>query len=268
MMRLILAIGLMSLLHFPAWAGERIILQSTTSTQNSGLLDEILPLFTEATGIDVAVVAVGTGQALRNARNGDGDVVLVHARTLEDQFVLEGWGVDRRDLMYNDFVIVGPSSDPAGIKGMEDPRIALIAIANGQHTFLSRGDDSGTHVKERTLWNSTQLNTTEASGTWYRETGSGMGTTLNIAVELNGYTLTDRGTWISFGNKRNHEILVQNGPELFNPYGIMRVNPDRHAHVDAQAGLALLDWLTGPIGQAAISNYRLEGEQLFFPSAQ
>jgi len=250
-----------------AWAGETITVQSTTSTQNSGLLDVIFPLFTAETGINVRVVAVGTGQALANARRGDADVVLVHARALEDQFVAQGWGINRKDLMYNDFVLIGPADDPASLATATSAKEALRQIADTQSTFVSRGDNSGTHVKELALWRAIGRDPTPQSGTWYYEVGAGMGTTINVAVETEGYTLTDRGTWISFGNKRDHRILFQGDPELFNQYGVMLVNPDRHPHVKAKAGQALIDWLTGPAGQRAIAAFKLGGAQLFFPTA-
>ncbi len=244
-----------------------VILQSTTSTQNSGLLDEILPRFTEETGIAVRVVAVGTGQALRNARNGDGDLVLVHARAQEDAFVAEGYGVDRRDVMYNDFVIVGPAADPAEIEAVDEAAQALARIAESRTEFASRGDDSGTHAKERSLWAAAGIDPTGASGKWYLETGSGMGATLNTAVGKGAYTLTDRGTWISFGNKGDFRVLVEGDPALHNPYGVILVNPARHPHVKADDARRLIEWLTGPAGQAAIAAYRIDGRTLFFPNA-
>ncbi len=253
----------------PAAAAERfILLQSTTSTQNSGLFDAILPGFTAATGIEVRVVAVGTGQALKNARNGDGDVLLVHAREAEEAFVSEGYGVARFDVMYNDFVIVGPPADPAGIAGLSDATAALKSIAAATAPFASRGDDSGTHVKELALWRAAGVDPTAASGSWYRETGSGMGATLNVALGMGAYTLTDRGTWIAFKNKGNFGILVSGDARLFNPYGVILVNPARHPRVKAEDGQAFIDWLTGPEGQAAIAAYTLNGQQLFFPNAK
>ena len=252
-----------------AAAAERfILLQSTTSTQNSGLFDAILPDFTAKTGIEVRVVAVGTGQALKNARNGDGDVLLVHAREAEEAFVSEGYGVARFDVMYNDFVIVGPPADPAGIAGLSDATAALKSIAAAKAPFASRGDDSGTHVKELALWRAAGVDPTAASGSWYRETGSGMGATLNVALGMGAYTLTDRGTWIAFKNKGNFGILVSGDARLFNPYGVILVNPARHPRVKAEDGQAFIDWLTGPEGQAAIAAYTLNGQQLFFPNAK
>ena len=249
-----------------AGAAERfIIVQSTTSTQNAGLFDHLLPVFEEATGIEVRVVAVGTGQALKNARNGDGDVVLVHARAAEDAFVAEGWGVARHDVMFNDFVIVGPADDPAGVSGMHDAVAALKKIAAVRAVFLSRGDESGTHSKERALWAQTRVDIDAASGTWYRETGAGMGATLNTATGMAAYTLTDHGTWISFNNKGDQVVLVEGDKRLFNPYGVILVNPARHPRVRAADGQAFIDWLLGPDGQRAIANYRVNGQQLFFP---
>jgi len=249
-------------------AEDSIILQSTTSTANSGLYDHILPLFEEETGIRVNVVAVGTGQAIKNARNGDGDVLLVHAKSAEEQFVADGYGVERFDVMYNDFIIVGPPDDPAGIAGSEDAEVALARIAGAELPFASRGDNSGTHKKEMALWKEAGVDPTAASGTWYRETGSGMGATLNAAVGMSAYTMTDRGTWISFKNKGDHEILVEGDPNLFNQYGVILVNPEKHPKVNAEAGQAFIDWILSDEGQAAIAGYRLDGQQLFFPNAE
>ena len=250
-----------------AVAADFIIVQSTTSTQNSGLFDHILPMFTQSTGIEVRVVAVGTGQALKNARNGDGDVLLVHAKPSEEQFVADGHGVERFDLMYNDFVIVGPRSDPAGLRGMQDVAAALTKLASARAPFASRGDDSGTHKKELRLWWETGVDPASASGDWYRETGSGMGTTLNTAAGMGAYTMSDRATWIAFENKRDLEVLVEGDKRLFNQYGVILVNPHKHPHVKAKAGQAFIDWLLSPEGQAAIASYRLDGQQLFFPNA-
>jgi tungstate transport system substrate-binding protein len=250
-----------------ALAQSAIILQSTTSTANSGLYDAILPGFTSKTGIQVNVVAVGTGQAIKNAQNGDGDVLLVHAEPAEEQFVADGYGVARYDVMYNDFVIVGPSSDPASIAGTADGAGALHKIAATKSVFASRGDNSGTHKKELRLWKAAGVDPSPASGTWYRETGSGMGATLNAAVGMSAYALTDRGTWISFKNKGDFEIVVEGDQDLFNQYGVILVNPQIHPHVKAQAGQAFIDWLLGAEGQAAIAGYQLGGQQLFFPNA-
>ncbi len=245
-----------------------IVVQSTTSTQNSGLLDYILPMFKAKTGIEVRVVAVGTGQALKNAKNGDGDVLLVHAKPAEEKFVAEGWGVKRYDVMYNDFIIVGPTSDPAGVAGMKDATAALRKIAAAKAPFASRADDSGTDKKEKALWKLAGIDPSNASGTWYRETGSGMGATLNTGVGMGAYVLTDRATWISFKNKGNFEVLVQGDPRLFNQYGVMLVNPARHPSVKADLGRKFIDWLLSPEGQAAIASYKLDGQQLFFPNAK
>ncbi len=253
---------------FAVGADRFIILQSTTSTQNSGLLDHLIPLFKAASGIDVRVVAVGTGQALRNARNGDGDVLLVHAKHAEERFVAEGFGVERFDLMYNDFVFVGPPADSAAIRRIESAAAALAMIASKRAVFVSRGDDSGTHSKELALWRGTGFDVEAESGTWYRETGAGMGTTLNIAVGMDGYTMTDRATWLSFKNKAAFEILLEGDPELFNQYGIMLVNPARHPNVKAVAGQAFIDWLIGAAGQRAIADFRIGGLQLFFPNTR
>ena len=253
----------------PAGAEERfIILQSTTSTQNSGLFDRILPAFTEKTGIEVRVVAVGTGQALKNARNGDGDVLLVHAKPAEEAFVAEGYGVKRLDVMYNDFVIVGPPADPAGITGLQDAGAALKRVAEAGAPFASRGDDSGTHKKELALWQAAGIDPVADSGTWYRETGSGMGATLNTAVGMGAYAMTDRATWIAFKNKGDFAVQVEGDAQLFNQYGVILVNPEKHARVKAAEGQAFIDWLTGSEGQAAIAAYALDGQQLFFPNAK
>ncbi|MGF1611960.1 MAG: substrate-binding domain-containing protein [Kiloniellales bacterium] len=245
-----------------------IIVQSTTSTQNSGLFDHILPIFTEKTGIEIRVVAVGTGQALKNGANGDGDVVLVHSKAAEEKFVADGFGLARLDVMYNDYVIVGPAADPAGVAGLRDAAAALRKIAAVEVPFASRGDDSGTHKQELALWRQAGIDSTAASGTWYRETGSGMGATLNTAVGMGAYALADRGTWISFKNRGDFEIVVEGDDKLFNQYGVILVNPEKHPSVKAKEGQAFIDWLIGPEGQAAIAGYKLEGQQLFFPNAK
>ncbi len=250
-----------------AAAQESIIVQSTTSTQNSGLYDHILPIFEQKTGIDVRVVAVGTGQALENGRRGDGDVLLVHAKPAEQKFVAEGYGVERNDVMYNDFVIVGPADDPARVKGMDDASAALAKIAEEEAVFASRGDDSGTHKKELSLWNAAGVDPTVASGTWYRESGSGMGATLNTGIGMDAYVMTDRATWISFGNKANHEILVEGDKALFNQYGIIMVNPEKHPNVNVEAAQTFIDWILSEEGQSAIASFKVEGQQLFTPNA-
>lgn len=249
-------------------ADERsIIVQSTTSTQNSGLFDHILPDFEDATGILVKVVAVGTGQAIRNSMNGDGDVLLVHARDAEEEFVAGGYGVERFDLMYNDFVIVGPLSDPAGIKGIADAGAALMHVARNGLPFASRGDDSGTHQKEMALWRDAGFDPTEHSGSWYLETGSGMGATLNVAANVGAYVLTDRATWIAFQNRGDLALLVEGDEDLFNQYGVTLVNPERFPHVHDEEARLFVEWLLSPSGQASIASYRIDGKQLFFPNA-
>jgi tungstate transport system substrate-binding protein len=253
----------------PAIATDKsIILQSTTSTANSGLYDAILPMFEKQSGIKVNVVAVGTGQAIKNAQNGDGDVLLVHAKPAEEKFVAEGYGVERFDVMYNDFIIVGPPSDPAGISGSKDAVGALTAIANSKSLFASRGDNSGTNKKEIALWNASGVDPQGGSGEWYRETGSGMGATLNAAVGMGAYTLTDRGTWISFKNKGDYKIAVEGDDNLFNQYGVILVNPAKHSNVKKAEGQAFIDWILGDAGQKAIADYQLGGQQLFFPNAK
>ena len=256
-------------LFSPVRADENfIILQSTTSTRNSGLLDAILPVFRAETGIEVRVVAVGTGQAIKNAIFGDGDVLMVHAREAEEEFVAQGWGVERFDLMYNDFIIVGPSADPAGVSGMTDVVAAINKISKAQAIFVSRGDDSGTHKAELQLWQETGVDIGSASGSWYRETGSGMGITLNIGIGMGGYVMTDRATWIAFGFKGDHQILVEGDDRLFNQYGVILVNPARHTSVKAEAGRMFMDWILGDKGQKLIAEFRVDGQQLFFPNAR
>ena len=250
-----------------AWEGF-IILQSTTSTRNSGLFDHILPMFFEKTGIEVRVVAVGTGQAICNAANGDGDVLLVHARSAEEQFVTEGHGVARANVMYNDFVIVGPPSDPAGVVGMNDVIAALTTIAEAAVPFASRGDDSGTHKAEVGLWKEIGVDVQAASGGWYRETGSGMGATLNIGTGMGAYVMTDRATWVAFANKGDYLVAVEGDPRLFNQYGITLVNPEKHPNVKAELGHRFVDWILSEEGQAAIASHQIDGQQLFFPNAE
>ncbi len=249
-------------------ADEFIIVQSTTSTQNSGLFEHILPLFTEKTGIEVRVVAVGTGQALKNAENGDGDVVLVHSEPDEAKFVADGWGVKRYPVMYNDFIVVGPADDPAKIAGLKQAPEALKKIAEAKALFASRADDSGTHKAELKLWQEAGIDPKDSSGNWYLETGSGMGATLNTAVGKHAYALTDRGTWLAFANKEDFKVLVEGDDKLFNQYGVILVNPEKHSNVKAKEGQAFIDWLTGPQGQAAIADYKIDGQQLFFPNAR
>jgi tungstate transport system substrate-binding protein len=249
-------------------ADASIVVQSTTSTANSGLYDVLLPKFTETTGIKVNVVAVGTGQAIKNAMNGDGDVLLVHAKPAEEKFVADGYGVARFDLMYNDYVIVGPPADPAGIGGLKDAAAALKKIADAKAIFASRGDNSGTHQQELEIWKATGVDVESASGNWYRETGSGMGATLNTGIGMGAYVLTDRGTWISFKNKGDYRIAVEGDKALFNQYGVILVNPQKHPRVKAKEGQAFIDWILGAEGQKAIADYRIEGQQLFFPNAK
>lgn len=269
--RLVTTIAILAALAIgtPATAAddEFIIVQSTTSTQNSGLLDHILPLFKAKTGIQARIVAVGTGQAIRNAANGDGDILLVHAKTAEEKFVADGHGVKRHDVMYNDFVIVGPAKDPAGVAGLPDPLEALGKIATSKTVFASRGDDSGTHKKELALWKASGIDPTKDSGGWYREMGSGMGATLNAAVGMSAYTMTDRATWIAFKNKADFKIVVEGDARLFNQYGVILVNPKRHPSVKAESGQKFIDWLTSSEGQNAIAAFKIEGQQLFFPNA-
>ena len=251
-----------------ALAAGSIIVQSTTSTANSGLYDHLLPMFKKKTGITVNVVAVGTGQAIKNAKNGDGDVLLVHAKPAEEKFVADGFGVKRFDVMYNDFIFVGPPSDPAGVKSTSTAIDALKKIAASKALFASRGDNSGTHKKEVALWKATGLDPKQGSGEWYRETGSGMGATLNAAVGMGAYAMTDRGTWISFKNKGDYEIVLEGDDGLFNQYGIMLVNPKKHPNVKTKEGQQFIDWILSKEGQDAIADYKLGGEQLFFPNAK
>ena len=266
--RRILATTLLALLAAPALAqGRSIIVQSTTSTANSGLYDDLLPKFEAESGITVNVVAVGTGQAIQNARNCDGDLLLVHAKPAEEQFVSDGMGTERTDLMYNDFVIVGPADDPAGVAGMEDAQEALTKIAGAKAPFASRGDDSGTNKKEMALWSDTGVDPTAASGDWYRETGSGMGATLNTGIGMGAYVLTDRATWISFGNKQDYEVLVEGDEDLYNQYGVIPVSQEACPSVNAEGARAFADWLLSPEGQEVIAAYTVDGQQLFFPNA-
>ena len=245
-----------------------IILQSTTSTENSGLFGYLLPIFTAKTGIDVRVVAVGTGQAIKNAQNGDGDVLLVHSKADEEKFVSDGFGVKRFDVMYNDFIIVGPVADPAQIAGGKDAVAALKAIADVKAPFVSRGDDSGTHKAEMKLWKAASVDAKAASGTWYREAGQGMGATLNMASSMGAYVLSDRATWASFKNRSGLQVSVEGDPPLHNPYGVILVNPAKHPNVKANEGQAFVDWIVSSEGQAAIAAFKINGEQQFYPSAK
>ena len=259
----------LGLANAEAQAQEKtIIVASTTSTQDSGLFAAILPLFTAQSGIRVKVVAQGTGQALDTGRRGDADVVLVHARAQEEKFVADGFGVRRYPVMYNDFVLIGPDGDPAGIKGSTDILAALRAIAAKGVPFISRGDRSGTHSAELALWRAAGIDIAGArKGAWYKEIGQGMGAALNIAQAANAYLLADRGSWISFKNKAGLGIAIEGDTRLFNQYGIILVNPARHPHVQKESGQAFIDWLISPQGQQAINDYRIGGRQLFFANA-
>lgn len=252
----------------PALAQERsITVASTTSTEQSGLFGHILPIFTKETGIAVRVVALGTGQALDVGRRGDADVVLVHDRAAEERFVAEGFGGPRRPVMFNDFVLIGPAADPAGIAGLRDSAAALQRIAAARAPFVSRGDRSGTHAAELRLWAQAGIDPVAGRGQWYREVGQGMGPALNTAAAQDAYVLADRGTWLAFRNRAGLRILVEGDTRLFNQYGVMLVNPARHPTVKAEDGQRFIDWLVGPVGQAAIASYRISGEPLFFPNA-
>jgi len=269
--RLILAFvaACATLVALPAPAQDKsIVVASTTSTEQSGLFGYLLPAFTKKTGIAVKVVAVGTGQALDIGRRGDADVVFVHDRPAEDKFVAEGAGVDRRDVMYNDFVLVGPKSNLAMVIGTKDITSALRAIANAKAPFVSRGDKSGTHAAELRYFKDAGVDPTTGRGGWYRETGSGMGPALNTASSMDAYILADRGTWLSFKNRGNLGIVVEGDRRLFNPYGVMLVNPAKHPHVKVAEGKAFMDWLVSKEGQDTIASYRIDGQQLFFPDAQ
>ena len=244
-----------------------IVVSSTTSTEQSGLFGHLLPLFEKDTGIKVRVVALGTGQALDIARRGDADVVFVHDQPAEEKFVAEGFGVKRIPVMYNDFVLVGPKSDPAKIGGGKDILEALRKVEAAKAPFVSRGDKSGTHAAELRYWKDAGVDLDAKKGPWYKDTGSGMGTTLNTASSMNGYVLTDRGTWLSFKNRGDLAILVEGDKRLFNQYGVMLVNPAKHPQVKKDLGQQFVDWVVSPQGQTAIAGYKIGGEQLFFPSA-
>ena len=244
-----------------------IVVASTTSTQDSGLFGHILPRFKEKTGIEVKIVAQGTGQALDTARRGDADLVFVHAKAQEERFVADGFGVRRFDVMYNDFVLIGPQADPAGVKGTKDITAALRKIVDAKAPFISRGDNSGTHIAELNLWKSANLDIGQVKGPWYREIGQGMGSALNTASASDAYVLSDRATWLSFKSRGNLAIATKGDQRLFNQYGVILVNPAKHPHVKQELGQAFVDWITGPEGQAAIAGYKINGEQLFFPNA-
>jgi tungstate transport system substrate-binding protein len=266
--RTLLALAALAVLATPALAQDKaIVVASTTSTQDSGLFGHILPLFKQKTGIDVKVVSQGTGQALDTGRRGDADVVFVHARPQEEKFVADGFGVKRNAVMYNDFVLIGPASDPAGIKGSKDILAALKTIKDKGAIFISRGDKSGTHAAELNLWKLAGIDIAKDKGPWYREIGQGMGAALNTASASNAYVLADRGTWLSFKNRGDLVIAVEGDNKLFNQYGIILVNPAKHAHVKKDLGQAFIDWIISPEGQKAISDYKINGNQLFFANA-
>jgi tungstate transport system substrate-binding protein len=267
--RIVLGLAVGALLSWtPALAQEKsIVVASTTSTQDSGLFGHILPKFKAKTGIDVKVVAQGTGQALDTGRRGDADVVFVHAKAQEEKFVADGFGVKRFDVMYNDFVVIGPKSDPAKIRGGKDVLAAFKAIAQKGSPFVSRGDKSGTHAAELALWKKTGLDPAGTKPAWYREIGQGMGAALNTAGSMGAYVLSDRGTWLSFKNKGDLEIVVEGDKQLFNQYGIILVNPAKHAHVKKEEGQQFIDWIVSREGQDAIRSYTINGQQLFFPNA-
>lgn len=266
--RFLIVLGATLALGAPALAQEKsIVVASTTSTQDSGLFDHILPLFKAQTGIEVKVVAQGTGQALDTGRRGDADVVFVHAKPAEEKFLAEGQGVRRYPVMYNDFILVGPHSDPAGVQATKDIVAALKAIKDKNAAFISRGDRSGTHQAELNLWQLAGINIAAEKGPWYKDIGQGMGAALNAAAATNAYLLSDRGTWLSFKNKGDLMIVVEGDRRLFNQYGVMLVNPEKHAHVKRELGQQFIDWLISPEGQKAIADYKINGEQLFYPNA-
>lgn len=245
-----------------------IVVASTTSTQDSGLFRHLLPIFTQKTGITIKVLAGGTGQALDAGRRGDACVVFVHAKSAELRFVAEGQGVKRFPVMYNDFVLIGPKNDPAGVRGMKDVAKALQMIKDKQAPFISRGDRSGTHLAELALWNKdVGIDIEKEKGPWYKSVGAGMGATLNMANESGAYVLSDRGTWIAFKNKGDLQIVVEGDRRMFNQYGVMLVNPDKHPNVKRQYAQTFIDWLVSPDGQKAIADYKINGEQLFYPNA-
>ncbi|MGQ0656959.1 MAG: substrate-binding domain-containing protein [Chromatiales bacterium] len=260
----VLLVGGMSTAH----AADRFItLSSTTSTQNSGLFDYLLPKFTDKTGIEVRVIAVGTGQAIKLGENGDADVLLVHDKAGELKFVKQGYGVNRREVMYNDFVIVGPGSDPAAVRGLTNAVESFKRIAQSGASFISRGDDSGTHRQELRLWEEAGVDVKAASGKWYKEVGAGMGATLNTAAGLDGYTLTDRATWTTFKNRASLEPLAEGDRRLFNQYAVIQVNPSLHESVKAAEAKEFADWLVSPEGQQLIGSFQVDGQVLFHPNA-
>ena len=267
--RMLIALALTALCGASTAFGQdkSIVVSSTTSTQDSGLFGHILPLFKAKTGIDVKVVAQGTGQALDTGRRGDADVVFVHAKSSEEKFLSEGFSTKRFPVMYNDFVLVGPKSDPAGIKGTKDIVAALKAIKDKSAPFISRGDRSGTHLAEQNLWKAAGIDIEKDKGPWYKSIGQGMGAALNTASASNSYALTDRGTWLSFKNRGDLIVSVEGDKRLFNQYGVMLVNPAKHPSVKKDLGQAFIDWLVSPEGQKAIAGYKINGEQLFYPNA-
>ncbi len=265
-MAAVVAAGLMLVCSGGVAAQERIVMASTTSTEQSGLFKHLLPAFKKASGIDVRVVAVGTGQALDMARRGDADVVFVHDKAAEEKFVAEGFGLERKDVMYNDFVLIGPKDDRVGVKG-NDIVAALGKLAKSNAAFVSRGDKSGTHSAELRYWKAANVDLATAKPAGYKECGCGMGPALNIAASSNAYVLADRGTWLNFKNRADLAILVAGDKRLFNQYGVMVVNPAKHPHVKKDLAQALADWVVSPAGQSAIAAYKIGGEQLFFPNA-
>jgi tungstate transport system substrate-binding protein len=268
-MGMMLKIVFALLLSTSALAQQRFItVASTTSTEQSGLFKHLLPIFEGKAGVQVRVVALGTGQSLDMGKRGDADVVFVHAKALEEKFVAEGFGVQRFEVMYNDFVLVGPKADPAKVGGTKDIVAALQRIKSASAAFASRGDKSGTHFAELQLWTMAGIDIAKDKGPWYRDTGSGMGPTLNTASGMNAYALTDRGTWLSFKNRGDLVISVEGDQRLFNQYGVILVNPAKHPHVKKDLGQAFIDWIVSREGQAAIAGYKIGGEQLFFPNAK
>jgi tungstate transport system substrate-binding protein len=261
------AVVLALTMNSPATAADFITLASTTSTQNSGLFDYLLPKFQAATGIEVRVVAVGTGQAIKLAENGDADVLLVHDRAGELKFVKQGYGINRREVMYNDFVIVGPKQDPAGVRGLKDAVEVFKRIATAEATFVSRGDDSGTNRQEMRLWEAAGIDAKAASGKWYKEVGAGMGATLNTAAGIDAYTMTDRATWVTFNNRGNLELLGEGDERLFNQYAVIEINPSVHRHIKAAQARQFADWLVSADGQKIIGEFSVDGQVLFQPNA-
>jgi tungstate transport system substrate-binding protein len=262
------AVAALTLTALPSFAEDKfIVVSSTTSTEQSGLFGYLLPAFEKKSGIKVRVVALGTGQALDMARRGDADVVFVHDKAAEEKFLAEGYGVERKEVMYNDFVLVGPKADPAGIAGGKDVLEGLKKIAAAKAPFVSRGDKSGTHAAELRYWKLAGIDLDQAKGPWYQDTGSGMGPALNIAASMNAYILADRGTWLSFKNRGDLAIAVEGDQRLFNQYGVMLVNPAKHPHVKKELGQQFIDWVVSSEGQQTIADYKIGGQQLFFPNA-